>query len=67
MNIIEVPDYVELNNAQILEIIREAVQTHTGREIEKIDIFPTLSGRGSPSAHAKVYLIKVPSCEPKLL
>lgn len=57
MDITEVPDYVELNNDQLLEIISEAVASGTGRIVARVDIFPTL-GRDRTNVHAKIYLAK---------
>jgi len=63
MKIIEVPDYVELDDRQLKILIAETVEAKTNRSVHSVEIFQS-SGRHGNHAHCKVYLSKgAPECQ----
>lgn len=56
MKIVEVPDYVELNDRQVKELLSKVVQDQTGRTVHSVEIYHT--GRHSDVVHCKVFLNK---------
>lgn len=59
MKIIEAPDYVELTDSQLHQLIGEAVSQRTGRAVQSVEIYLVRRGVLHPDEYnCKVFLSK---------